>query len=667
MKTRKMKRLATIAAIAMIASCMAAPMTTAWAAKTDVGKGNTITVVDDGYTHESLAAYQIFEGSYENSQLTVTDWGDGINAEAFIAALKADATFDYEEEVEGGDPVTKNLFDDVTYDSTNTGKSAQDVAKIIANFVNDTSPLEEEIFAKIAVANKSAQTSGEVSGSEISQLPDGYYVIVDNKAAGDGNGTAWSLGMLKVAGNTGATIEVTTKLDYPELEKKIKENVKSADESATYEDEDELQWNDVADYSIGDAVPFRLYAAMPSNIEDYQHYYIKFTDKLDAAFTLVPNFTISVKTTVGGVTTTTEVENNVFNIHKDVPGEDDTTFEITIEDVYALEKVGGGSITINETSVIIVDYSAILNESADIGLEGQENTAKLEYSNNPNVLYAPKTDGPTDEEKDEENPDKPNDEYTEEDTTPDNPDVPDGPDAGTDVDQDNTGDTPWDTVIAFTYELDVTKVDGVSGEKLEGAEFVLKNATGNGTGVKYAMVNADGKFMGWSDTKIDTPTEKTINGKKVTVTTKLTSAATTGLFTVSGLDDGTYYLEETKQPTGYNLLEGDTKLVITGNTVHVQDWDGTPAKALVEFVNPETDDTNDYDVVKLVVNDDDDKAAYSTDDTYAVATEVQNFMGLQLPGTGGIGTTIFYVVGGTMAAGAGVYLISKKRMKKDEE
>ncbi len=639
MSNKKMKRFATIAAIAMIASCVAMPMTTAFAATDDTENANTITVKDEaGYTHDEVAAYQIFAGKFENSQLTVNGWGDGVNVKAFITALKADATFG------DGDA---NLFAGVTYDSKNPAKSAQDVAKVVAGFSKDS--VMAEVFAKIAVANKSTTTSGlvtpatEEESATISKLPDGYYVIVDESSAttSEGGDTAWSLGMLKVAGGAAADLEVTTKLDYPKMEKKIYENVKSADVSANHEED--TKWNDVADYSIGDTVPFKLYAQMPSNIADYQHYYIKFTDNLGEEFTLPSDATFEI--CVNGE----PVAENVFNIHKDVNG---NTIEITIEDVYAL------GATITAESVITVEYSAILNENAEIGLDGQTNTAKLEYSNNPNVLYAPKTDGPTDEEKEDG---KENDDYTEEDTTPENPDVKDDTSTSEDDSQDNTGDTPWDTVIAFTYELDVTKVDGSTGEELEGAEFVLKNATGDSA--KYAMVDADGKFRGWSDAKIDNLTSTTINGVSVAVTTKLVSGEN-GLFTVCGLDDGTYYLEETKEPGGYNKLASDVKLEISANTQHTQEWSGTAADALKQWA-VEEDDTNPYDVVKLVVGD--KTTTYSKDDTYAVGTEVENFMGLQLPSTGGIGTTIFYVVGGTMAAGAGVYLISKKRMKKDEE
>ena len=94
-----------------------------------------------------------------------------------------------------------------------------------------------------------------------------------------------------------------------------------------------------------------------------------------------------------------------------------------------------------------------------------------------------------------------------------------------------------------------------------------------------------------------------------------------------GLKAGTYYLVETKAPTGYNLLNKPVEVTVTkgveSDTTH-----------LLEKVN--------------------------------AAAPVANYTGTVLPSTGGIGTTIFYVVGGLLVAGAGIVLITKKRMKKEQ-
>ena len=90
-----------------------------------------------------------------------------------------------------------------------------------------------------------------------------------------------------------------------------------------------------------------------------------------------------------------------------------------------------------------------------------------------------------------------------------------------------------------------------------------------------------------------------------------------------GLQDSQYTLVETKAPAGFNLLTEGVNVTVTGTT----DETGEPVKVNLTQV-------------------------------------VENQAGTQLPSTGGIGTTIFYVVGGILVVGAGILLITKKRMSK---
>lgn len=238
------------------------------------------------------------------------------------------------------------------------------------------------------------------------------------------------------------------------------------------------------------------------------------------------------------------------------------------------------------TSKIVVKYTATLNANAEIGLDGNENKVTLTYSNNPNS-------------------------------------------GGTG----DTGKTPEDKVIVFTYELDVTKVDGTDATKtLAGAEFKLYKL--NGTTKTYATV-AEGKVTGWTETEADGTT--------------LTSDAN-GLFKVAGLDDGTYYLKETKAPDGYNLLANDTKLVITASTTNGQTWSGTAADALT--------------ALKISVND--GAAADGNTTTGVVGATVSNNAGSTLPSTGSIGTKIFYLLGGLIVVGTAVLLVVRKRMNYEK-
>ena len=246
---------------------------------------------------------------------------------------------------------------------------------------------------------------------------------------------------------------------------------------------------------------------------------------------------------------------------------------------------------------ITVTYTAALNAQAEIGNPGNPNTMHLEFSNNPN-----------------------------------------------DEGEGETGKTPDKEVIVFTFELDNNKVDGQNTETtLPGAEFVLKTATGDSTDVKYAVINAEThKFIRWSDVKIEGTNDDD-------ETTTLVSDED-GLFQVIGIDAGTYYLEETKAPVGYNKLENDITVVITPS--YDPNYQGTPG--------------NDNVITELDVTVDGEDATIDSGNGIGTGT-IANNKGATLPETGGIGTTIFYALGGLLTVGAVVLLVTKKRMNADDK
>ena len=197
-----------------------------------------------------------------------------------------------------------------------------------------------------------------------------------------------------------------------------------------------------------------------------------------------------------------------------------------------------------------------------------------------------------------------------------------------------TGRTPDDKVIVFTYKLDVTKVDGKDANtKLEGAKFKLLDVTKT----NYAKVDTTtNKFIGWTSNEADA--------------TELVSDAS-GLFKVIGLDDGTYFLKETLAPSGYNTLAEPIKLVISANTNNGQNGLG----AVTELTT-----------IDVTVGNDPSASGATTAGNSATGTvniTVENNRGTTLPGTGGIGTTIFYVIGGGLMVAAAILLITKKRME----
>ena len=124
--------------------------------------------------------------------------------------------------------------------------------------------------------------------------------------------------------------------------------------------------------------------------------------------------------------------------------------------------------------------------------------------------------------------------------------------------------------------------------------------------------------------KVDDTTYRVADTKDTTTTTDIVTVKT-GIITIKGLDAKTYYLKETKAPEGYNKLDAAQPVNLSaGNNI-----------------------------------------ANMTDDTIYVdgGVHIINKAGTILPGTGGIGTTIFYVVGGGLMVAAAVLLITKKRME----
>lgn len=211
---------------------------------------------------------------------------------------------------------------------------------------------------------------------------------------------------------------------------------------------------------------------------------------------------------------------------------------------------------------------------------------------------------------------------------------------------DSTGETPKDIVTSFTYQLNVTKEDGKDENvKLEGARFALYRLVDDPDGgqkKEYVLIDANNKVSGWQGTlptvtlNPGTPEAKTVNGNIVT--------DGNGKMSVSGLDAGTYYLTECVAPDGYNLLDKDVKIKITA----VYSDDGKT-------------------ITNLTVTVDDGDPSEGDTENGELEVTVKNFSGIELPSTGGIGTTIFYTLGGLLAVGAAVFLVTKKRMSGVEE
>lgn len=202
----------------------------------------------------------------------------------------------------------------------------------------------------------------------------------------------------------------------------------------------------------------------------------------------------------------------------------------------------------------------------------------------------------------------------------------------------NNQKTAQSETHTFVWGAKVVKFtgsDAATGTKLPGAEFVIaRHGTVSGVnGHYFATFDANNKFTGWSafvpETTLSEAAIPTTSSSDFATTygaTVLTTNAS-GEINVSGLDEGPYKLIETKAPAGYNKLTAPRDLVITT--------------------------TGDYSQIATAL----------TSGTNGITeVNVQNNAGTVLPSTGGIGTTLFYIIGGLLVVGAVVVLIVRKRM-----
>ena len=351
-------------------------------------------------------------------------------------------------------------------------------------------------------------------------------------------------------GTDGVTLYMFKVLDA-NLETSAKSDKPSSDKSV-----DTPQTN-ASDYNIGDTIDYFLTFTLPSDYANFKQYYVEFKDTMDAGLT----YNADAKIFYGASDTTGEAID--MGPDEETPG---ATLNFVIDDLKAgTEKQKA----LKAGDVITIKYTAYLNDDAVIGKTGNKNEYSVEFSRNPN----------------ESGDGKP----------------------------DDTGETPKDTTIVFSYKTIFDKIDQ-DGNKLTGADFKL---------------------------------EKKVDGQWVDVTTLNTSASPIKIgssaqnstqFTFQGLDEGEYMLTETFTPSGYNTLD-PIKFEITADV----DGNLNTSAALKNLFS-----------TGLVMTS--DVAAGS------LTTSIKNQTGVALPETGGIGTTIFYVVGAILVIGAGVVLITRRRM-----
>ena len=179
----------------------------------------------------------------------------------------------------------------------------------------------------------------------------------------------------------------------------------------------------------------------------------------------------------------------------------------------------------------------------------------------------------------------------------------------------------------YTWSFNILKFfTDSNGDKkyLADVEFVLYRKDNSANKTEYAQFDSNNKLTGWTATESEAG--------------KLRTNATSNVC-VEGLDKGTYFLKETATPGGFNGLTTDVEVQIDSSC---------------NTLNGAT-----YTVQYKMVNEE----GFTDTDEKEKVVPIENKRGTTLPGTGGIGTTIFYVVGGGLMVAAAILLITKKRME----
>lgn len=492
-------------------------------------------------------------------------------------------------------------------------------------------------------------SNGQPNNTDVT--PDGHV------GASDGIHYASSLVLVNTVNNE---VTITLKSDMPEIKKKIQED----------DNQDAVGnkgWNDIADFQIGQTVPYQNDVTIP-DMNGYEQYYFAIEDRMDPALTFHADKS-KIKITLTKGDKTYKVKDNEYHLtafganssakvdeitEKANFKTDESTFGVEFTDIKAIiDREFNNKNAKNENDYsdmnFHIEYEATLNDKAseNTGRPGFENDVRLIFSNNPDVSG-----------------------------------------------KGERGKTPWDTVVAFTYRLNGNKVN-TNNFALEGAKFRIytdeamknevivkkKDATttatkttsdvnmkqgdepgeSNPTGAAGKTDNVEGtnksKAAGTNEyIVVDEDSAKDVQGVDIVSDAE-------GNFSIVGLDSGTYYLKEVAAPTGYRLLKDPVKITVNAtmnaDRNHYIKGDGATDKAL-KSIDGKADLTEFYHQIFKTGSSDLKADAEAGSLEVTVVNETME----KLPVTGGQMMAI------VMAAGAGVlgfsvYAVTRKTEEKD--
>ena len=454
----------------------------------------------------------------------------------------------------------KTLLTNITWGSGVTAAGKTELGDAAAKAESLKTEAHAQAFAKEVAPHLTSPTESTAGTGvyTISGLPAGYYLVKDKDNTLTDADDFYTAYLMEVVGN----VTAAPKGDKPTLDKQIRHNERDT-------------WEVVGDNQIGDTVEFRTITTVPDTA-GYEKYDYIIHD------TMSVGLTSNVKGT-GHVTIKVNDTGDALDASYYTVTASGNTFAVKID---ILKAIRDGKM--KKDDKLYTYYTGVLNAEAKVYDEGkQDNTAYLEYSNNPNV-------------------------------------------------PDDKGKTPDKKVYDWTFKMGVNKVNE-SNAPITGAKFVLSR---KGT-LTVSGLNCDEQGEPAVTTEL-IGLVAVQGGYRVAVEgdTNVVYVIDAGSAVIKGLDDATdYYLYETKAPEGFNLLKEPVQFKITAqyNADGSALADGSPTVTI-------------------------GAGAPSTE----LSTNVVNKAGAELPSTGGIGTTVFYVVGGLLVAVAVVLLVTKKKMSAEK-
>lgn len=393
-----------------------------------------------------------------------------------------------------------------------------------------------------------------------------------------------------------------------EVTLKPKNSVPTVDKKQKTEDAEEFTDSPLDTY-IGATVEYELTGTLPSTLATYDHYWYEFHDTLSKGLTLTEPNDFVVK--IGDVTIPATIK-----IKAEVNG---TIEEVTHTNYTVTTKTDAntGATTIDVT---LKDLHNLYIAAAEEGQPGVKFPVVYAADKNVVVTYS----AVVNDNAVIGNPGNPNDVYLEFSNNPNK--------TGDGTDKPETGETPKDIVFVFTYEVDGTKVDKADKDvKLKGAEFQLQRSSDS----KWYSIDENGK-----PTWISYDKETAKDGDPVPATI---TSNDKGEFGFKGLDAGEYKLWETKAPAGYDVP-------------------ADPFTFTIAATFGENKTSGDPEITKLTIQVGTEDAKDGNVGSGIVEIEIENTKGAILPSTGGMGTTLFYIVGAILVLTSSVLLITKKRM-----